>query len=91
MLFLKMISILMVILVFRLSFCKRHFLSMLILLESLMVVTLVFSLSVVLLLPNSMSSFLLVITFVVCEAAMGVALLLSYIQMNGSDLIGTLI
>nr|BBA10601.1 NADH dehydrogenase subunit 4L [Reinia nakadai] len=81
------LSVLVVILLFRLQLVNKHFLSGLIVLEALSVVVLTLSLILMTLLNSTVSGFLIILTFAVCEAAIGLSLLLCYMKLNGSDLI----
>nr|BBA10007.1 NADH dehydrogenase subunit 4L [Reinia arborea] len=87
MLYFLISSMLLVILFIRMMFVLNHYLSVLILLELLSVVVLTLTLNWTLFLNDGASGFLIVLTFLVAEAALGLAVLLTYIKSYGSDLI----
>nr|BBA10814.1 NADH dehydrogenase subunit 4L [Thaumatoptyx cf. aptyx RM-2016] len=66
---------------------QKHFLSILIILEAMVLLLLIFSLGFTSLLMNSMGIYLWLLTLSVCEAAMGLTLLVSVMKLNGSDMI----
>nr|BBA10322.1 NADH dehydrogenase subunit 4L [Reinia euholostoma] len=78
-------NLLMLLIVLRLMYTKKHLISSLLLLESVVIISLVISISVIALLNTSYSGYLLVLTFSVCEASLGLALLLGFIKITGSD------
>nr|BBA10058.1 NADH dehydrogenase subunit 4L [Reinia holotrema] len=82
-------SMLMVTLCFRLLYTSKHYLSALIVLEVQMVIVLLLTMYQSVLLSGTLAGFLIMMTFIVCEAAMGAALLLSLIKSSGSDLMST--
>nr|BBA10547.1 NADH dehydrogenase subunit 4L [Megalophaedusa kawamotoi] len=65
----------------------KKFLYSLLVLESLVLVSLLVNLLALGTVLNSMYLFILLLTLAVSEAAMGLSLLMSYLKMNGSDLI----
>nr|BBA10094.1 NADH dehydrogenase subunit 4L [Reinia sieboldtii] len=81
------LSMLLFVLALRLSMIKKHYINVLIVLKAQMVLALIFTLDLVILLNNTLTGFLTILTFVVCEAALGLSLLFSYIKSNGSDMI----
>nr|BBA10733.1 NADH dehydrogenase subunit 4L [Reinia hungerfordiana hungerfordiana] len=81
------ISLLMVLLLIRMLFIHKYFMSTLLVLESVMVASLLITLNMSLMLNSGLSVFLILLTFIVCEAAMGLTLLLTYIKVHGSDYI----
>nr|BBA10661.1 NADH dehydrogenase subunit 4L [Reinia hungerfordiana tokushimensis] len=83
------ISLLMVLLLIRLQFISKYYISTLLVLESVMVSSLIITLYVSLKLFSSLSVFLILLTFIVCEAALGLTLLLTYIKLQGSDYINS--
>nr|BBA10061.1 NADH dehydrogenase subunit 4L [Megalophaedusa stenospira] len=66
---------------------KQQFLVALLLLETLVLISLVLSLLLFSLGESSLFLFILLLTLAVCEAALALGLLVSYIKLNGSDLI----
>nr|BBA10064.1 NADH dehydrogenase subunit 4L [Megalophaedusa decussata] len=66
---------------------KQQFLTALLIFETLVLISFVLSLMLIMSGMGKLYIFLLLLTLGVCEAAMGLGLLLSYIKMNGSDLI----
>nr|BBA10688.1 NADH dehydrogenase subunit 4L [Reinia echo] len=89
MFYLWSLSVLVVILLFRLQLVSKHFLSGLIVLEAISVVVLTMTLYLMTLLNSTVSGFLIILTFAVCEAAIGLSLLLCYMKLRGSDLINS--
>nr|BBA10202.1 NADH dehydrogenase subunit 4L [Stereophaedusa vasta] len=79
--------LLMVLLLFFLFNTKMHMLRALLILEAMMLNALVISIFVLGYLQLEPSLFLLLLTFAVCEAGMGLSLLLTYIKTTGSDMI----
>nr|BBA10844.1 NADH dehydrogenase subunit 4L [Megalophaedusa kuninoae] len=66
---------------------KRQFLTALLVLETLVLVSLVLSLIFLSMAGISLFIFILLLTLGVCEAAMALGLLMNYIKLTGSDLI----
>nr|BBA10364.1 NADH dehydrogenase subunit 4L [Megalophaedusa sublunellata] len=66
---------------------KRQFLTALLIFETMVLISFVLSLMLIMSGICKLYIFILLLTLGVCEAAMGLGLLLSYIKMNGSDLI----
>nr|BBA10538.1 NADH dehydrogenase subunit 4L [Reinia monelasmus]BBA10739.1 NADH dehydrogenase subunit 4L [Reinia monelasmus] len=83
------ISLLMVFLLVRLQFISKYYMSTLLVLESVMVSSLMITLYVSMKLFSGHSMFLILLTFIVCEAALGLTLLLTYIKVHGSDYINS--
>nr|BBA10154.1 NADH dehydrogenase subunit 4L [Reinia hungerfordiana hungerfordiana] len=83
------ISVLMVFLLIRLQFISKYYMSTLLVLESVMVVSLMITLYLSMKIFLGISVFLILLTFIVCEAALGLTLLLTYIKVNGSDYINS--
>nr|BBA10820.1 NADH dehydrogenase subunit 4L [Thaumatoptyx sp. RM-2016] len=70
---------------------SNHFLSSLIILESMVLILLLFSLCLVSTIMEGMAIYLWVLTLSVCEAAMGLTLLISLLKIQGSDTISNYI
>nr|BBA10646.1 NADH dehydrogenase subunit 4L [Tyrannophaedusa mikado] len=66
---------------------KRSFLSALLVLETIVLASLLISISLLWVWGNSLFLFVLLLTFGVCEAGMGLSLLLSYIKITGNAII----
>nr|BBA10262.1 NADH dehydrogenase subunit 4L [Stereophaedusa hemileuca hemileuca] len=66
---------------------KNHFMVALLILETLMLITLVISIYLLSLLQIEPFMFLVLLTFAVCEAGLGLSLLLTYIKTTGSDML----
>nr|BBA10181.1 NADH dehydrogenase subunit 4L [Stereophaedusa interlamellaris] len=79
--------LLMVLLFFFLLNTKMHMLRAILILEAMMLNTLVISIFTLGGLQFEPFMFLLLLTFAVCEAGMGLSLLLTYMKTTGSDLI----
>nr|BBA10001.1 NADH dehydrogenase subunit 4L [Megalophaedusa surugensis] len=79
------LSLLMVLLLVIFFSTKKSFLSSLLVLESMVLISLVLSISLFWLAGNDLFLFVLLLTFVVCEAGLGLSLLLSYMKITGSD------
>nr|AUJ21242.1 NADH dehydrogenase subunit 4L [Hypselodoris bullocki] len=67
-----------------------HILTLLISLEALMLSLLVFLFSFSMLFSSSFHVFLILLTFAACEAAMGLALLVSILRIRGNDYVMSL-
>nr|BBA10325.1 NADH dehydrogenase subunit 4L [Stereophaedusa gouldi] len=78
---------LMVLLVLFLFNTKIHYMRAILILEALMLTALLISFYILSLLHGEPFLFLLLLTFAVCEAALGLSLLLTYIKATGSDTI----
>nr|BBA10109.1 NADH dehydrogenase subunit 4L [Stereophaedusa cymatodes] len=85
--FTNFLFLLMVLLLLFLFNTKMNYLRAFLILEALMMNALVISVFVLSSIQFNPFIFLLLLTFAVCEAGMGLSLLLTYIKMNGSDLI----
>nr|BBA10622.1 NADH dehydrogenase subunit 4L [Megalophaedusa albela] len=66
---------------------KNHYLSALILLESMVLTSLMLSIYVISNNVSNMWLFLLLLAFGVCEAGLGVSLLMTFVKITGSDFI----
>nr|BBA10409.1 NADH dehydrogenase subunit 4L [Megalophaedusa rex] len=66
---------------------KNHYLTALLLLEVMVLLTLVFSFFIMYTCVHSVYISIILLTTAVCEAALGVSLLMSYIKIIGSDAI----
>nr|BBA10169.1 NADH dehydrogenase subunit 4L [Stereophaedusa tryoni miyakejimana]BBA10598.1 NADH dehydrogenase subunit 4L [Stereophaedusa tryoni tryoni] len=82
---------LMVLLVVFLFNTKIHYMRAILILEALMLTALLISFFILSLLHGEPFLFLLVLTFAVCEAALGLSLLLTYIKATGSDMINNVL
>nr|YP_010983245.1 NADH dehydrogenase subunit 4L [Hypselodoris whitei]WOK01427.1 NADH dehydrogenase subunit 4L [Hypselodoris whitei] len=69
---------------------NMHILTLLISLEALMLSLLVFLFSFSLLYGSSFHIFLILLTFAACEAALGLALLVSILRVRGNDYVMSL-
>nr|BBA10667.1 NADH dehydrogenase subunit 4L [Zaptyx cladoptyx] len=69
---------------------KSHFLSSLLTLEAMVLLLLLFTISFSFYLLESLSVFLFVLTLSVCEATMGLTLLISLVKSKGNDKINSL-
>nr|BBA10016.1 NADH dehydrogenase subunit 4L [Stereophaedusa gouldi]BBA10166.1 NADH dehydrogenase subunit 4L [Stereophaedusa gouldi]BBA10391.1 NADH dehydrogenase subunit 4L [Stereophaedusa gouldi] len=78
---------LMVLLLIFLFNTKIHYMRAILILEAMMLTALLISFYVLSLLHGEPFLFLLLLTFAVCEAALGLSLLLTYIKATGSDMI----
>nr|BBA10178.1 NADH dehydrogenase subunit 4L [Stereophaedusa cymatodes] len=85
--FTNFLFLLMVLLFLFLFNTKMNYLRAFLILEALMMNALVISVFVLSSIQINPFIFLLLLTFAVCEAGMGLSLLLTYIKMNGSDMI----
>nr|BBA10082.1 NADH dehydrogenase subunit 4L [Stereophaedusa stereoma] len=83
--FTNFLFLLMVLLLLFLFNTKMHYLRAFLILEALMLNALVISIFVLSAVQINPFIFLLLLTFAVCEAGIGLSLLLTYIKMNGSD------
>nr|BBA10301.1 NADH dehydrogenase subunit 4L [Stereophaedusa hiraseana] len=79
--------LLMVFLFFFFFNTKMHMLRAFLILEAIMLNTLVISIFILSSFQFEPFMFLLLLTFAVCEAGMGLSLLLTYMKITGSDLI----
>nr|BBA10508.1 NADH dehydrogenase subunit 4L [Megalophaedusa aurantiaca] len=68
---------------------KKYILSSLLVLEAFVLLSLILSISFMDLSGYSLSFFILLLTFGVCEAGLGLSLLLSYIKASGNDVISS--
>nr|BBA10748.1 NADH dehydrogenase subunit 4L [Zaptyx daemonorum] len=68
-----------------LFFIKNHLLSSLLVLEAMVLMLLLITISFSYLVLESLSLFLFVLTLSVCEAALGLTLLICFVKVNGSD------
>nr|BBA10592.1 NADH dehydrogenase subunit 4L [Phaedusa valida valida] len=66
---------------------KVHFLRAFLILEAIMLTVLVISIFFLMRLQFEPFMFLVLLTFAVCEAGLGLSLLLTYIKSTGSDMI----
>nr|BBA10055.1 NADH dehydrogenase subunit 4L [Megalophaedusa nankaidoensis] len=89
MVLLIMLTMLLVFLTFVLFSSKHYFLSSLLVLESMVLLSVVFTLFLFWLAEGNLSFFVLVLTISVCEAGMAFSLLMSFIKNSGSANIGT--
>nr|BBA10103.1 NADH dehydrogenase subunit 4L [Stereophaedusa tabukii] len=89
--FINFLFLLMVLLFFIFFNTKMHFLRAFLILEALMLNALVITIFVFSSFMFNPFMFLLLLTFAVCEAGMGLSLLLTYIKLNGSDLIKSIL
>nr|BBA10817.1 NADH dehydrogenase subunit 4L [Thaumatoptyx cf. diacoptyx RM-2016] len=85
--FLYMFFLLLLILYLYIFSVQNHFLSILIILEAMLLILLSFSLGFSMTLMEGYSVYLWILTLSVCEAAIGLTLLISYMKLNGSDLV----
>nr|BBA10145.1 NADH dehydrogenase subunit 4L [Stereophaedusa aethiops] len=85
--FTSFLFMLMVLLLFFLFNTKMHLLRALLILEAMMLNLLLISIFILGGLQFEPLMFLLLLTFAVVEAGMGLSLLLTYIKITGSDLI----
>nr|BBA10070.1 NADH dehydrogenase subunit 4L [Reinia ashizuriensis]BBA10091.1 NADH dehydrogenase subunit 4L [Reinia variegata]BBA10220.1 NADH dehydrogenase subunit 4L [Reinia variegata]BBA10223.1 NADH dehydrogenase subunit 4L [Reinia variegata]BBA10694.1 NADH dehydrogenase subunit 4L [Reinia ashizuriensis] len=83
----NMMSLVMVLLVLHLYFVHNYFMSALLVLEATVILALIFSMVTITQIHSSSGGFLLVLTFGVGEAALGLSLLLTLIKSKGNDLI----
>nr|BBA10247.1 NADH dehydrogenase subunit 4L [Hemiphaedusa minuta] len=84
------LAVLMVLLFIRFFNMQKHFLSALLLLESMVVIMLMSVLALMLLLNDTKVAWFLLVTFAVAEAALGLSMLISYIKINKNDYIKTM-
>nr|BBA10439.1 NADH dehydrogenase subunit 4L [Solitariphaedusa miyoshii]BBA10505.1 NADH dehydrogenase subunit 4L [Solitariphaedusa miyoshii]BBA10751.1 NADH dehydrogenase subunit 4L [Solitariphaedusa miyoshii] len=85
--FSMILSVLMVFLFFIFFYTKLHYLSALLILEACMLIALLLCMCVVFNSFGTSSLFLTIMTLGVCEAALGLTVLLSYIKVKGNDYI----
>nr|BBA10175.1 NADH dehydrogenase subunit 4L [Stereophaedusa viridiflava]BBA10394.1 NADH dehydrogenase subunit 4L [Stereophaedusa ujiguntoensis] len=85
--YISFLFLLMVLLLFFLFNTKMHLLRALLILEAMMLNLLLISIFILGSVQFEPFMFLLLLTFAVVEAGMGLSLLLSYIKTTGSDLI----
>nr|BBA10619.1 NADH dehydrogenase subunit 4L [Tyrannophaedusa iotaptyx] len=77
---------LLLVLLFLIFFMTKHsFLSSLLVLESMVLTTMVILISLFWVVGINLFMFVLLLTLSVCEAGLGLSLLLSYIKTTGSD------
>nr|BBA10691.1 NADH dehydrogenase subunit 4L [Stereophaedusa neniopsis]BBA10850.1 NADH dehydrogenase subunit 4L [Stereophaedusa neniopsis] len=88
--FCKFLLLLMVMMFIFLYNTKTHFMVALLLMETIMLSALVMSIFMFSLSQFEPFIFLLLLTFAVCEAALGLSLLLTYIKVTGSDMINSM-
>nr|BBA10859.1 NADH dehydrogenase subunit 4L [Stereophaedusa tokunoshimaensis] len=87
MVFYNYLFVLMVLLVFFLFNTKTHFMRVILILEAIMLTALIISIFLLSMVQKEPYVFLLLLTFAVVEAALGLSLLLSYMKSTGSDVI----
>nr|BBA10343.1 NADH dehydrogenase subunit 4L [Hemiphaedusa koshikijimana] len=87
--FTNFLFLLMVFLTLFLFNTKMHYLRAFLILEALMLNALVISIFTLSSVQINPFTFLILLTFAVCEAGIGLSLLLTYIKMTGSDSIKT--
>nr|BBA10487.1 NADH dehydrogenase subunit 4L [Oospira recedens] len=85
--FLKILSMLLVLMVSLFFMKQKKWLSILLILESVMMLCLMNMIILMLLSGIKGDMFLVLLTFAVCEAALGLTLLINYVKMKGSDLV----
>nr|BBA10382.1 NADH dehydrogenase subunit 4L [Zaptyx pattalus] len=68
---------------------KKHLLAALLSLEAMVLILLIFSLSISFMILEGLNLYLFILTLSVSEAALGLALLMSYVKLKGSDLISS--
>nr|BBA10205.1 NADH dehydrogenase subunit 4L [Stereophaedusa nugax] len=79
------LTLLMVLLLLFFFNTKTHYMRAFLILEAMMLTALLISFYVLSLLQVEPFLFLLLLTFAVCEAGLGLSLLLTYIKTTGSD------
>nr|BBA10289.1 NADH dehydrogenase subunit 4L [Megalophaedusa masatokandai masatokandai] len=87
MMLLCFLLVLMVLLYFLFTTAKNYYLSCLFLLEAMVLTSLVMSIHII---NNSFTNlwiWLLLLTFGVCEAALGLSILISFVKITGADFI----
>nr|BBA10841.1 NADH dehydrogenase subunit 4L [Zaptyx kotoshoensis] len=67
----------------------KHYISSLMILESMVLVLILISLSMVLTLSEGLAIYMWVLTLSVCEAAMGLSLLMSLLKVNSNDYVNS--
>nr|BBA10403.1 NADH dehydrogenase subunit 4L [Euphaedusa spinula]BBA10490.1 NADH dehydrogenase subunit 4L [Euphaedusa spinula] len=87
--YLNILTLLLVLMFYLYLNTMTHFLSALLYLEVMMFLSLMMVIIICLLVTGSIDSFLLILTLAVCEAALGLAILLSFLKVNGNDYIHT--
>nr|BBA10112.1 NADH dehydrogenase subunit 4L [Stereophaedusa okimodoki]BBA10115.1 NADH dehydrogenase subunit 4L [Stereophaedusa okimodoki] len=68
---------------------KIHILRAMLILEAMMLTALIISIFMLSSMANAPFLFLLLLTFAVCEAGLGLSILLTYIKLMGSDMISS--
>nr|BBA10019.1 NADH dehydrogenase subunit 4L [Megalophaedusa proba caryostoma] len=68
---------------------KKHFLAALLLLESIVLISLLITLFVLGFESGSLYIFIMVLTLGVCEAGLGLSLLISFIKITSTDLLSS--
>nr|BBA10604.1 NADH dehydrogenase subunit 4L [Tauphaedusa stearnsii stearnsii] len=86
---LKVYTLLLLVLYVNFSFSKKHYLSCLLLLESMVLILILFSLTITYFILEDMTFYLLVLTLSVCEASLALTLLISMSKLNGNDIISS--
>nr|BBA10232.1 NADH dehydrogenase subunit 4L [Euphaedusa digonoptyx] len=84
---LNLYSMLLLILQLVIFTTKKHFLQSLLVLEGMVLMLLISTLVVMFLLNEGLTFYLLVLTLSVCEASLGLTLLVSMMKINGNDYI----
>nr|BBA10520.1 NADH dehydrogenase subunit 4L [Oospira (Acrophaedusa) sp. RM-2016] len=85
------LSVLMMFLVLLYFSMKNHYLPVIIILEVISLFALMISITMCFLVMESPNCFFLILTLLVCEAAMGLSILLSVMKINGNDKISSLL
>nr|BBA10214.1 NADH dehydrogenase subunit 4L [Zaptychopsis buschii] len=80
---------LLMVLYFSFFFISKHFLSTLLVLESMVLMLLILSMNMTFFLTEGLSTYLFILTLSVCEAAMGLTILMSLVKFKGNDMINT--
>nr|BBA10727.1 NADH dehydrogenase subunit 4L [Zaptyx thaumatopoma] len=88
--FMKISLLLLIITYMYLFTIRTHYLSSLLSLESMVLILLIFTIGLTTYLNESLSMFLFILTLSVCEAAIGLTLLVSFVKLKGNDLISSI-
>nr|BBA10562.1 NADH dehydrogenase subunit 4L [Zaptychopsis buschii] len=80
---------LLMVLYFSFFFISKHFLSTLLVLESMVLMLLILSMNMTFFLTEGLTTYLFILTLSVCEAAMGLTILMNLVKYKGNDMINT--
>nr|BBA10517.1 NADH dehydrogenase subunit 4L [Oospira aenigmatica] len=85
--FLQYLSVLLMVMTVLFFSTKNHYLTSILILEVITLLSLVISVSMCYMVKEGFNSFFLILTLLVCEAAFGLSILLSVVKTEGNDYI----